>query len=503
MTTTTSIPSEAPPTAGLRLRRRIGLAAGPVLGLIVYLALLSSELSASARFVAAVAVLMAVWWMTEALPLAVTALIPMVAFPFVVGADTGEPIGMATAVAPYANPIIWLFMGGFVIGLAMQRWNLHRRFALGVVSRVGTNPVMLIAGFMIATAFISMWVSNTATTVMMYPVGLAVLSLLGDGENRDRNFSTALLLGIAYAASIGSVATLIGTPPNALLKGFAEQEYGIVIGFAEWMVVGIPLAVVFLVLAWLVLTRVVFPPRIREIAGSRELIRGQLSELGRMSRPEWTVAAVFFLAAASWIGFGLLGQNETFVENNTWFGSYNDAMVAMAAAIALFLIPVKSDGTRVLDWVAMKELPWGILLLFGGGLALSAQVSGTGLSVWIGEQVSALEGIPTWVVVLVVAASVLLLTELTSNTATTNTFLPVMAGVAAGLGIAPLTLLIPTALAATMAFMLPVATPPNAIVFGSGQIRIGQMVRGGALLNVISLVLIMAAMYTVVMWVFL
>ncbi|MBE1878677.1 SLC13 family permease [Myceligenerans pegani] len=497
-TTEVTIPSEAPPTPAVRRRRVVGLAAGVVLGALVYL-ILPGDLNSSARFVAAVAALMAVWWMTEAIPLAATALIPMVAFPFLEDftSEEGGAIGMAAVVTPYANPIIWLFMGGFVLGLAMQRWNLHRRFALSIVSRVGTNPVALVGGFMLATALVSMWVSNTATAIMMFPVGLAVLALVNSREP-DKNLATALLLGIAYAASIGSVSTLIGTPPNTLLRGFVQEEYGISIGFAEWMLVGVPLAAVFLVVAWLVLTRVAFRPGTEGIGEARQMLRDEVAAMGRLSRGEWTVAAVFAAAATAWIVFGALGQSDSFVAANPWIDTYDDAMVAIAAALALFLIPATRDGQRTLDWSAMKELPWGILLLFGGGLALSAQFGQTGLSTWIGEQVAGLAGVPVWVVVLAVIVVVIFLTELTSNTATTATFLPVMAGVAGGLGIEPLMLLVPTALAATMAFMLPVATPPNAIVFGSGQITIGQMVKGGVLLNVAGIVLIMATVYALV-----
>jgi sodium-dependent dicarboxylate transporter 2/3/5 len=387
-TTAVTIPSEAPPTPTTRRRRVIGLAAGVVLGALVYL-ILPDDLNESARFVAGVAALMAVWWMTEAIPLAATALIPMIAFPFLedFSAEEGGAVGMAAAVTPYANPIIWLFMGGFVLGLAMQRWNLHRRFALSIVSRVGVNPVALVGGFMIATALVSMWVSNTATTIMMFPVGLAVLALVNSREP-DKNLTTALLLGIAYAASIGSVSTLIGTPPNTLLRGFVQTEYGISIGFAEWMLVGLPLAAVFLVVAWFVLTRIAFRPRAGGIGEARQMLKDEVAAMGRLSRGEWTVAAVFAAAATGWIVFGALGQSESFVAANPWIDTYDDAMVAVAAALALFLIPATRDGQRTLDWVAMKELPWGILLLFGGGLALSAQFGQTGLSAWIGERVA-------------------------------------------------------------------------------------------------------------------
>jgi solute carrier family 13 (sodium-dependent dicarboxylate transporter), member 2/3/5 len=501
--TTTALTSA--PEQSERRRRLIGLLAGVLAGAAVFL-LLPAELTPSARFVAGTAVLMAIWWMTEALPLPATALIPLVAFPFLTDAASDDPdarIGIATAAAPYANPIIFLFMGGFAIGLAMQRWNLHRRFALNVVSRAGTNPVMIIGGFMLATAFISMWVSNTATAIMMLPVGVAVLALVSKNGDTDKNFATALMLGIAYAASIGSVGTLIGTPPNALLKGFLEQNYGISIGFAQWMAVGVPIAVVFLVIAWLVLTKLVFRPGISEVSGGRELIGGELRRMGGISRPELTVAVVFIGAALSWVVVGVFGQNEDFVAANPWFAYIDDAGIAVTAAIVLFLVPVSADGTRALDWDTMRDLPWGILLLFGGGLALSAQFTQTGLSPWIGERVEFLSGLPVWVIVLIVITLVIVLTELTSNTATTNAFLPVMAGVAMGLDIELLMLLVPTALVASMAFMLPVATPPNAIVFGSGRVRIADMVRGGVLLNVVGIVLAMVATYTLVSWVLL
>ncbi|PSL08508.1 sodium-dependent dicarboxylate transporter 2/3/5 [Haloactinopolyspora alba] len=478
-------------------RRRIGLLVGVVLAGVLYLALPDS-LSADGKTTAAVAALMAVWWMTEAIPIPATALLPLVLFPFF-GVSTIEDVA-----APYANDIIFLFMGGFMLALAMQRWNLHRRIALTIIAAVGTSPVRLVGGFMLATAFITMWVSNTATTVMMLPIGLSVLALVTqNGGKGDANFSVALMLGIAYSSSIGSVSTLIGTPPNALMEGYLSENHDIHVGFGEWMMVGVPLAVVFLLITWLVLTRFVFPPRISELAGGRELIRGELTKMGPMSSGERIVAVVFALAALSWVFVPLMADSATFGDPMPWLADISDAGIAMAVAVVLFLIPAdRQRGTATLDWDTAVQLPWGILLLFGGGLSLSSQFTASGLSEWIGEQVGVLDSIPGWVLVVVVAGIVLLLTELTSNTATAAAFLPIMGGVAVGMGLDVMTLIIPTALAATLAFMLPVATPPNAIAFGSGYVRIGQMVRAGTWLNVISLVLVLLVMYTVAGWAF-
>ncbi|WP_216206000.1 SLC13 family permease [Amycolatopsis aidingensis] len=472
-------------------RQWIGLAVGPVLALLVFL-VLPDSLSTAGKATAAVAVLMAAWWMTEALPLAATALLPLVLFPVFNVASIDD------AAAPYANDVIFLFMGGFMLALAMQRWNLHKRIALRTVLAVGTSPVRLIAGFMIATAFISMWVSNTATTVMMLPIGLSVLGLvgqLGSGKG-DTNFATALMLGIAYAASIGSLGTIIGTPPNTFMVGYLEENFGIEIGFGQWMLFGVPISVVLLVLAWLVLSRFVFPPASKTLPGGRELIREQLAEMGPMSRGEWNALVVFVAAALSWIFIPTLADIDAVAEALPWLERISDAGIAMAVAVVLFILPVDgARGVRTLNWDTAKQLPWGVLLLFGGGLSLSSQFTDTGLSEWIGDQVGALGTLPTVLLVLITAGLVLLLTELTSNTATAAAFIPILAGVAVGLGFGPMLLVIPAALAATCAFMLPVATPPNAIAFGSGHITMGQMIRGGVWLNVIALVLITVVVY--------
>ncbi|MCX2970253.1 MULTISPECIES: SLC13 family permease, partial [Streptomyces] len=489
-----SQPGDAP-AREVAPRQWIGLAAGVVLALIVRF-VLPDSLSADGKSVAAVATLMAVWWMTEAIPLAATALAPLVLMPLLGVAPVGD------VAAPYASATIFLFMGGFIIALAMTRWNLHTRFALGTVLLVGTSPVRMIGGFMLATGLLSMWISNTATAVMMLPIGVAVLGLvaqLRDGR-QDPNFATALMLGIAYAASIGSLGTVIGTPPNAFLQSHLKAEYGIDISFFQWMLFGVPVAAVFLVLAWLVLTRVVFKPKITEIAGAREMIEERKRALGRMDRPQWTVLAVFAGAAASWVLVGVLKPHVTWVAEHT-----SDAGVAMLAALLLFTLPAeRGGGRRVLAWEDTRDLPWGILLLFGGGLSLSGQfgADASGLGPWIGDQVGGLDALPVLLLVLVIAVVILLLTELTSNTATTATFVPIMAAVAVGLDQDVMLLALPVALAATCAFMLPVATPPNAVVFSSGHVTIGQMIRGGVLLNATAVILVTLAVYTTGVWVF-
>ncbi|NEE04339.1 SLC13 family permease [Phytoactinopolyspora halotolerans] len=488
----------AEPADGALRRKRLGLVLGVVAAIVMYL-VLPDTLSTDGKITAAIATLMAAWWISEAIPLPATALLPLILFPVL---DVSEVSDVAS---PYANEIIFLFMGGFMLALAMQRWNLHRRIALAIVAAVGTSPAMLIAGFMLATGFITMWVSNTATAVMMLPIGLSVLALIGqDGSAKsDANFATALMLGIAYAASIGSVSTLIGTPPNAFMRGYLSENHDITVGFGEWMAVGVPLAAVFLIVAWWVLTKVVYPPKITEIAGGRELIRSELRALGPMSRGEWTVAAVFATAATAWVVIPLLADNDDIAAAVPLLTRISDGVIAMVAALALFLIPADGRrGTPTLNWETAVKLPWGILLLFGGGLSLSSQFSASGLSEWIGERVGGLDDVPTWVLILVIAGMVLLLTELTSNTATAAVFVPIMAGVALGLGMDVMTLVVPTALAASLAFMLPVATPPNAIAFGSGYIKVGQMMRAGVWLNVIALVLILIAMYALAGWVF-
>lgn len=484
-----------------RVSRRawIGRFLGPVLAVLLYVVLPSGDagLSQGGRATVAIGALMAVWWVTEALPLPATALLPLMLFPI------SGVLDIEAAAAPYANDLIFLFMGGFMIALAMQRWGLHRRIALLTVRAVGTKPANMIGGFMVATGFLSMWVSNTATTVMMLPIGLAVLKLVFDrvddvdtddpdgitGKGAP-NFATALMLGIAFAASIGSLATLIGTPPNTFMAGYLSDSHGINLGFAQWMAFGLPLAVVFLGIAWFAIIRL-YPPQMDEIPGGKELIQNEIDELGPMGRGERVVAGVFVITVVLWL---IRSPLQDWLAGTTLEG-IDDAAIAIGAAIVLFAIPVdRQHGVFALDWETASQLPWGILLLFGGGLSLAVAVGENGVDKFIGQQVEALGGLSAVLLIAVVAVIVIFLTELTSNTATTAAIVPIVGGVATGLNYGPMVLVVPAALAATCAFMLPVATPPNAIVFGSGHITIQQMVRVGVILNVIGVVLITVLM---------
>jgi len=464
-------------------------------------------LGADARIVAAVATLMAIWWTTEAVPLTITSLLPIVLIPLL----TGRTIGETTS--PYANPVIFLFLGGFLIAIAMEKWNLHRRVALLTIARVGYQPTRIVLGLMLATGFLSMWVSNTATTLMMLPIGLSVLALVTDrmtnpdasspgqgagegagefirGDNL-RRFGICLTLSIAWSASMGGLGTLLGSPPNAIIAGYAAEQLGRTIGFLEWMMLGTPLALTFILVGWLLMTRVLYRFTLEEIPGGRQMIEGEIHKLGPLSQGEKMVAGVFGVAAFLWVVPGLLAGLPGFGDQLGWFGELDDAAVAIAAGGALFLLPGRGGREMVLNWKdAENGLPWGVLLLFGGGLSLAAAVAGTGLDEWLGQQVTGLGALPTLLLVAAVVAIVLFLTEVTSNTATAATFIPVLGGVAIGIGADPMTLLIPAALAATCAFMLPVGTPPNAIVFSSGTVTIAQMARGGFVLNIVGIALI-------------
>jgi len=486
----------------------VGLVLGPILAIITWALIPEARFDASGvligglvpagRATAATGVLMAVWWLTEAIPLPATALIPLVLFPLTGAAD------IKAAAAPFAHSVIFLFLGGFLLGLAMERSGLHKRIALSIVLLVGTGPRMLIGGFMLASAALSMWVSNTATTIMMLPIAMSVLTLVAvqhapagtaaeDAPSPDPHFDTALLLGIAYAASIGGIATLIGTPPNAVLKGFIETDLGREIGFAQWLAIGLPITVVFLPLAWAYLVFFSQRVRLREIPGGRAVIRAERSQLGPMSRAERTVLVVFLCAIVLWIARPFLARYGAGHEM-ALLGRLNDSSIAIGAALALFIIPVNArTRTFAMDWQTTRRLPWGILLLFGGGLSLAAAISATGVDVFIGSSITGIGHLPAWVAITLVCTLMIFLTELTSNTAVTTALLPILAAAAPALGVDPIRVIVPAALAASFAFMLPVATPPNAIVFGSGRIRIGQMARAGFGLNILGILVISGA----------
>jgi solute carrier family 13 (sodium-dependent dicarboxylate transporter), member 2/3/5 len=492
----------APADRSTATRRWLLIALGPVLGVALAL-LLPSSLSFEGRAVAGAAIWMAAWWMTEAVPIPVTSLLPLVLFPLF-GMGT-----MAEVAAPYANSVVFLVMGGVILGLATEKSNLHLRIALMTIRAVGTKPAQIVFGLMAASAFISAWVSNTATAVIMVPIAASVLKLVRGVDERAAGvkFSAAMLLGVAYGVTIGSTATLIGQPPMALMKAYLLESHGYDMPFGRWMLVGVPWALVMLVVAWVVLTKLVFRAEVDEIPGGRDMIQGELTKLGGLSTAERRVAVIFLTAIFFWVAVPFIAMIPVVAEVAPWLASIDDTQVAIAAAIACFIVPAEKrrqdpSGRALLEWSASKEIPWGLLLLFGGGLSLSAMFTATGFSTWLGAQVGALSGLPSWVIVLLVVVVGLALTELTSNTATAAAFLPIFGAVAVGLGLDPVFMAIAVTLAVCSAYMLPVATPSNAVAFGSGEVTIKQMVRAGVWLNAASLVLIMLFMYLVVPLVF-
>lgn len=454
----------------------IGLILGPLILLATLVLPAPADMSGSAWAALGMMLLMATWWATEAIPIPVTALLPIVLIP-ALGIDS-----IKAATSPYANPLIFLFLGGFTLGLALQRWNLHKRIALAILLAVGSQPRRQVAGFMLATAFLSMWVSNTATSIMMLPIGVSVINLVADdGSDDARRFAVALLLAIAYSASVGGIATLIGTPPNALLAAYLADNHDISVGFAQWMLMGVPVSAVMLVLIWWWLTRSGFS--LGDSDESAGLIRRQFRELGPLSRGERRVAVVFVVTAAAWIFRPLLSDALM-----PWL---NDTIIAIAAAVALFLIPVdRKRGEFVMNWKTANDMPWGVLLLFGGGLSMAGAISASGLAEWIAESLSVVGVMPVLAMLALVAAVIIFLTEVTSNTATTAAFLPLMGALAVSQGMAPELLAVPAAIAASCAFMMPVATPPNAIVFASGHMQIGDMIRAGFVLNLLAILVV-------------
>lgn len=477
------------------MRQRIGLFLGPLAFIALLLLPSPPGMSPEAVRVAATTLWVAIWWITEAIPIPATSLLPLVLLPI-----TGAlPIG---DIAPeYANPLIFVFLGGFMIALAIERWGLHRRIALRVISLVGSSPARVVLGFMIATGFLSMWISNTATAMMMMPIGMAVVTqmaeLMGKGEVNEEDlrlgrfkFGTALMLGIAYAASIGGIATLIGTPPNLVLAGAAQELLGIEITFARWMIVGLPLAVVGLLGTWFYLSRVAYKLGTKDVPGATKVVHENLRALGPMSGAERAVLAIFAVVAFAWITQAWLIK--------PFLPMVNDSVIAIAGAIALFIVPMRSERAFLLDWDTAKKLPWGIVLLFGGGLAIASAFKATGLADWLGNALTGLGGFPPLIVMLAVVAMVIFLTEITSNTASATMLMPIMAALGVGLGVNPLLLMVPAAIAASCAFMLPVATPPNAIVFGSGFVTIPQMSRAGLWLNIGGIILVTAVGYFLV-----
>jgi sodium-dependent dicarboxylate transporter 2/3/5 len=464
-------------------RSTAGLFLGPAIFAGLLLMPQPEGMAPEAQRLAAAAALMAVWWISEAVPIPATALLPILLYPLLGIMAAGKVTGA------YAHHLIYLFMGGFMIAVTMERWSLHRRIALQVIRRVGTAPPRLVLGFMLATALLSMWISNTATAMMMVTIGIAVLKqLLPDDRHLSAPLGTALMLGIAYAASIGGVATLIGTPPNAILAGVLHQNYGVELRFADWLKFALPLSVSMLLLTWLYLTRIAFRVSRTELPEAGNHIREQLAALGPMSAAERRVAWVFGSVALLWISRGFVDWAP--------LQAVNDSTIAIAGALALFVIPADwKQRVFLLDWDTAVRIPWDIIILFGGGFALAAGFSDTGLSAWLADQLQVLKGVPRVGMILAVGLMVIFLTEVTSNTATASVMLPVLGALSEALQLPPMILMVTATLCASFAFMLPVATPPNAIVFSSRCVRIPQMARAGFWLNLMGVLLITAFVY--------
>lgn len=477
---------------------------GPVLFVVALWGIpAQADLSLAGRRVLAVAVLMAWWWITEAIPVPATALLPLVLLPLL----KVQP--MREVASCYADSTIFLFMGGFFLAVSMERWGLHRRLALHVIRLLGSNPRTLVLGFMAATAALSMWISNTATTLMMYPLALALLAHLDQassavGEQSSARLKTALMLGVAYGASIGGIGTLIGTPPNVIFAAQLARLFPDAppFGFLDWMKVGLPFVLLFLPLSWLILTRLTFPLAKESVAQGRQLVREELARLGRPSRGEWLVGVVFLLTALAWVSRADVDLGSKRILGwATLLGVgtvVDDATIAMAAAVLLFVLPVNlGQRVFVLDWQTARGIPWGVLILFGGGIALAGAFESSGLAAWVGGRLSLLRPLPPLVFVVMVCLTTTFLTEVTSNTAVASIFTPVLAATGVAVGIHPLLLMIPGAISASCAFMLPVATPPNAIVFASGQVSIPQMARAGVLLNFLGVILVTLVVFLV------
>ncbi len=468
--------------------RGVVLALGPLLFAATVVFDPAGGLTLAAWRVAGLAAWMALWWLSAVVPLEATSLLPIVILP-VAGAGS-----LLDVTARYADPIIFLFLGGFFLAATLERWDLHKRFALATVNLVGTDAPRVVLAFMLATAAASMWISNTATTIMMTPIAMAICTTSASPgseihESR-RNFATPLLIGIAYAASIGGLTTLIGTPPNAIMAAAARDLAGIEITFGSWLPIGLSVSVPMLILCWLWLVKFF---RVRgEVDGLADTLKHEHSKLGAMTHGERFVLVVFALTALAWVFRAPKSLGVLRIPGLTdLIPGISDTAIAVASALVLFSVPLRRARYRTaLDWETAQKVPWGILLLFGGGLALARAFETSELTSWLGGRIEMLAGAPTWIIVFATAGLFVLMTELTSNAATTSLGMPLMVGVALGLGISAEPLMIAAALAASMAFMLPVATPPNAIVFGSRMIAIRDMAKAGIMMNVLAVLVI-------------
>lgn len=482
-------------TATASKNKIVGLILGPVLFVVLYFVLSQTALSYKGVVVLSLGAWMVTWWVSEAAPIPVTALLPMILFPLFTVATARE------AAAPYGDSIIFLFMGGFMIALGLEKHNLHTRIALNLIRLTGTSGNGIILGFMLSTALISMWISNTATAVMMLPIATSVTKLLaGEISEADKpkfeRFATGLMLSIAYAASIGGIATIIGTPPNVVTVGFIKRFYDQDVSFATWMVIGIPLMLAILAACYVTITQILYRNGLKSVEGSTELINSKLKALGAFSREEKRVLAIFGFTCFFWIFRqninALLGTNLL-----------DDTTIAMTGGIMMFVTPIDmKSGTFILDWIDMKNLPWGILLLFGGGLSLAQGMADAGLVQLIGDQIAQQGNLSTGALIVTLSGLSMFLTELMSNVALTTIFVPVVLGIADGLQINPIILAMPVSFAASCAFMMPISTPPNAILFASGHISVKQMMRAGILVNLFSIILISVAMLTIGLWLY-
>ncbi|RIO89810.1 SLC13/DASS family transporter [Staphylococcus gallinarum] len=474
--------------------QKIGLILGPLLFVLTLLFIHPEDLSRKGVFVLAITLWIAVWWITEAIPIAATSLLPLILLPM------GHVLNPEEVSAQYGNDIIFLFLGGFILAIAMERWNLHTRVALTIINYLGTSTGKILLGFMIATGFLSMFVSNTAAVMIMIPIGMAIIKEARELKNSDisehslSKFEQSLVLAIGYAGTIGGLGTLIGTPPLIILKGQYQSAFGEEISFAKWMIIGVPTVIILLAIVWAYIRFVAFKHEMKTLPGGHNVIKDKLDELGKMKFEEKVVQFVFILASFLWI------SREFLLKRWELTSEVADGTIAIFISVLLFLIPAKNKAKhkRIIDWDVAKDLPWGVLILFGGGLALAKGISSSGLAKWLGDQLRLIEGVSPLLIVIVITLFVLFLTEITSNTATATMILPILTTLSVAVNVHPLLLMVPAAMAANCAYMLPVGTPPNAIVFGTGRITIKKMASVGFWVNMISVVVIVLIVYFLV-----
>lgn len=466
-------------------KKNISLLLGPLSFIFILLFVKPDGLSENAQIVLAITSWIAIWWITECVSIAITSLLPIILFPLC-GA-----LSIEDTTASYGHKFIYLFLGGFLLAIAIEKWNLHKRIALNIIHFIGTDMNKILLGFMVSTAFMSMWISNTATTVMILPVALAIVKQLKDNpdtiENENLKFGKSMMLAIAYSASIGGIATLIGTPTNLIFAGVIEKNYQIEITFMQWMLFALPFSIVLLAISWLYLTKFAFKFEQKSFPGGKEEIQKQLKQLGKLTKNEKAVLIVFGFTIFAWITRSFL-----LVEI---LPKLDDTIIAIVGAVILFVIPSSKKGENILEWEDTINLPWGILLLFGCGMALALAFDKSGLAIFIGEKLQGLNGISTFLILLLVITIINFLTEITSNVATTAMILPVLIPLAVSVNVNPYLLLVGATIAASCAFMLPVATPPNAIVFGAGYLKIKEMVKNGIWLNLISIIFLTLFVY--------